>query len=680
MPYPTAFHNARRDLRAGAVTLMEIMSNEPVNTLPPERIPPISCFFRRGAALFIDCALLALLGRYIGTQFEQPTTDMGPYGRLLGFFIAVLILGASQAFLGQTLGKKIAGIRVLGIDGSDMTPARSFLRAGLLCAPYFILGAWLPFGQPGRFLEMSAFIVLASSAYLYFFASPARRTLHDLAAGTIVVRVDQTAPWARPSTPSGHYTVVAGLSAVYLTGAILMMRLIPAMFPAMTALATGLIQEDGVAGVQFGLYPFKRPDLEQPVRMLQVVVLLKKLDVAEDNNVAGMANTALRHYPEMASDDMCMIVMRYGYDLGLWRRFKTRVAAQPVGQWRAGAGIPDPQERVSYTGVGVSMTDEHPFVIVDVFARSAAARGGLKPGDVVLTVDGRKPKDNDEALGWMRGTSGSVVKIEVSRASVSTPIAFTLTRGEVDSGYEDMASSIRDKAEKGDHQAELHLGELYANGLGVPQSYPAALDWYRKAAAGGEADAFRHLGEMHIDGTGVEKNDVEAVKYFRLAAEKGSAVSMAHIGMMHMRGQGGLPKDDKAAYDWLLRGAQAGNKVAQHNVAGYLYNGNGGIPLNRSEAALWYKKAAENGLPEAQYSIGGLLQHGNGIEADVVAGTNWVRKAADQGHVGAQRRLGQSYRLGVGVDQDVNEARKWLSRAASHGDEEAARELKEMDQ
>lgn len=659
---------------------MDIMTNEPVRTLPPEPIPLISCFLRRGAALFIDCALLALLGRYLGTQFEQSITDMGPYGRVLGFLIAVLSIGAAQGLQGQSLGKKVAGIRVIGIDGSNLTWARSFLRAGLLFAPYFILGAWLPFGDAARYLAMSAFIVLASNAYLFICASPARRTLHDLATGTIVVRADQTAPWATPSVPSGHYIVVAGLSVLYLTATILTMRLIPAMFPAMTALATGLIQEDGVAGVQFGLYPFKRPDLEQPVRMLQVVVLLKKLDVAEDNKVAGMANTALRHYPEMASDDMCMIVMRYGYDLGLWRRFKTRVAVQTVGHWRAGAGIPDAQERVSYTGVGVSMTDEHPFVIVDVFARSAAARGGLKPGDVVLSVDGRKPNDNDEALGWMRGTSGSVVKIEVSRASVSTPIAFTLTRGEVDSGYEDMASSIRDKAEKGDHQAELHLGELYANGLGVPQSYPAALDWYRKAAAGGEADAFRHLGEMHIDGTGVEKNDVEAVKYFRLAAEKGSAVSMAHIGMMHMRGQGGLPKDDKAAYDWLLRGAQAGNKVAQHNVAGYLYNGNGGIPINRSEAALWYKKAAENGLPEAQYSIGGLLQHGNGIEADVVAGTNWVRKAADQGHVGAQRRLGQSYRLGVGVDQDVNEARKWLSRAASHGDEEAARELKEMDQ
>jgi uncharacterized protein len=37
-------------------------------------------------------------------------------------------------------------------------------------------------------------------------------------------------------------------------------------------------------------------------------------------------------------------------------------------------------------------------------------------------------------------------------------------------------------ASQGNHGAQVRLGEMYADGLGVPQNYQTAVSWYRKAA------------------------------------------------------------------------------------------------------------------------------------------------------------------------------------------------------
>ena len=52
---------------------------------------------------------------------------------------------------------------------------------------------------------------------------------------------------------------------------------------------------------------------------------------------------------------------------------------------------------------------------------------------------------------------------------------------------------LRPLAEQGDIRAQNLLGNIYAEGKGVPEDYAEAVKWYRKAAEQGDASAQYHL-------------------------------------------------------------------------------------------------------------------------------------------------------------------------------------------
>jgi TPR repeat protein len=50
------------------------------------------------------------------------------------------------------------------------------------------------------------------------------------------------------------------------------------------------------------------------------------------------------------------------------------------------------------------------------------------------------------------------------------------------------------------------LGEMYFKGLGVPQDYGQARQWWEKEAASGNAWAMYHLGVLYENGWGVPQD------------------------------------------------------------------------------------------------------------------------------------------------------------------------------
>ena len=67
------------------------------------------------------------------------------------------------------------------------------------------------------------------------------------------------------------------------------------------------------------------------------------------------------------------------------------------------------------------------------------------------------------------------------------------------------------------------LGLMYGNGLGVPQDYAEAVNWYRKAAEQGYAQGQFNLGLMYRNGLEVSKDIDEAIKWYRKAAAQGNS-------------------------------------------------------------------------------------------------------------------------------------------------------------
>ena len=80
----------------------------------------------------------------------------------------------------------------------------------------------------------------------------------------------------------------------------------------------------------------------------------------------------------------------------------------------------------------------------------------------------------------------------------------------------------RKAADQGDAAAQNNLALMYRDGRGgLPQSDALAVEWYRKAADQGDADAQFNLGLMYANGQGVPQNFPEALRWLRKAHAQG---------------------------------------------------------------------------------------------------------------------------------------------------------------
>ena len=84
-----------------------------------------------------------------------------------------------------------------------------------------------------------------------------------------------------------------------------------------------------------------------------------------------------------------------------------------------------------YTGVGVRVARRGGRAVVSgVFPDSPAASAGVKPGDVIVSVDGTelRPGNVDEVIGRIKGPEGSTVRVVLRRQGRDEPLALTLER------------------------------------------------------------------------------------------------------------------------------------------------------------------------------------------------------------------------------------------------------------
>ena len=71
-----------------------------------------------------------------------------------------------------------------------------------------------------------------------------------------------------------------------------------------------------------------------------------------------------------------------------------------------------------YTGIGVEVTNNADYPVVDtVFPDSPAAKSGLRPGDVIIKIDGQDVhgQNSDQTSNLIRGKAGTTVLITVDR-------------------------------------------------------------------------------------------------------------------------------------------------------------------------------------------------------------------------------------------------------------------------
>ncbi len=118
----------------------------------------------------------------------------------------------------------------------------------------------------------------------------------------------------------------------------------------------------------------------------------------------------------------------------------------------------------------------------------------------------------------------------------------------------------------GDPFAQRNIGHLYRLGLGVPQNFEVAFNWYRRAADQGLVRAQANLANMLLRGQGVDQDTSSAAEWFHRAASAGHAISQFNIGQMYRKGLA-VPQDTSRALGWFQLAADAGHERSIELVA-----------------------------------------------------------------------------------------------------------------
>ena len=313
---------------------------------------PFAGFWRRVAAFLVDGLVLGLIGYALGTLLYDTFVRLGPWGRCVGFVVALAYFVPQESGRGggQSLGKRLLGIRVVDAQGRPLGPARSVVRFAVFGVPYFLNGAVLPMdlatfagGFPFAVLALGGMLALA---YLLVFNRRTRQSLHDLAVGAFVVRVRDRARHAPGATRAwrGH-RVIAGVLIVVAGATPLMfpqLMRIP-MFADLQVLYVRLAAQpelrsvnvfDSVGRVYGTQFSGVRHEL-----VIQATIARPLADyVPLSTRLAGIA---LQVYPGAAREDQIAVRLAHGYDIGIASSWAANDLALSPAQWadRVAAGV-----------------------------------------------------------------------------------------------------------------------------------------------------------------------------------------------------------------------------------------------------------------------------------------------------------------------------------------------------
>jgi uncharacterized RDD family membrane protein YckC len=321
--------------------------NAPAPEIPP--LPPTppefrkAGFWRRTAALFIDWILLAIVCCALGFFFGESFLRMGGWERFIGFAIAFFYFVPLNSRLGggRTIGKRALGIRVVSKTGEPLSVGRSVVRSFVLLLPFFVNGAPIPFAlfQSGWSVVFGEIVFGLGLAifYLIAFNAKTRQSLHDLVAGSYVVRVGSEAA-DKSKIWGGHYVVVALIFILVGVVPMLLANVVKAWLGNEIFVAYEAIQQQpevAVASVFSGQTTFwDNTHGQRVVTGVTVNVRLNRRVENFDAEADRLVGILLQKYPEAGTKDSITIGLSVGYDLGIWTRFNRQGFNYSPAQWR----------------------------------------------------------------------------------------------------------------------------------------------------------------------------------------------------------------------------------------------------------------------------------------------------------------------------------------------------------
>ena len=239
-------------------------------------------------------------------------------------------------------------------------------------------------------------------------------------------------------------------------------------------------------------------------------------------------------------------------------------------------------------------------------------------------------------------------------------------------------------SERGDMQARMILGMLYADGVGCKKDVELALRLLESSATHGNAEAYKHMGDMHLVGALVPRNTSLALECYREAAKLGMTNAYETMGDIFYEGKL-VERDVAKAIELYDKGAKEGHDTARRKSDTLktrreeLYaRGNATLKDDPEEAFRCFAISSSMGYIPSHKFIARCFERGLGIKKNRTQAYLWFEKAVKAGDHSALYEYGLCFSRGIGTPFNFDRATATLAKAARYGSEEAGVELKRL--
>lgn len=308
----------------------------------------ISKFWKRIGALVIDSIILGVIGIILGLTIQDFLIRIGSYGMFIGLSVAVLYFTIynSKLLNGQTPGKKAMGIQVVDKTGNTLSLQRSFLRAMVLCAPYFLINVEVPGAQVGSDLFylkiISCMTLMLGVIVIYIFNKGNRQSLHDLIIGSYVVSVVRSEEMTEfPTVTKASYYVFGFLAFLMTVFTIVGVTPANSSFADLITIQKNILNIDGVlnAGVSKNtstVYGESKSTTESLAVQLWVKELPVNIDELENTKeTRTVIKTILETEPNINQYDIISITLIKGFNIGIASWKNSFSCRKSPAEWRS---------------------------------------------------------------------------------------------------------------------------------------------------------------------------------------------------------------------------------------------------------------------------------------------------------------------------------------------------------
>ena len=212
-------------------------------------------------------------------------------------------------------------------------------------------------------------------------------------------------------------------------------------------------------------------------------------------------------------------------------------------------------------------------------------------------------------------------------------------------------------AEKNNIQAQLVLGIMHEQGIGVALNDTRSAYWWQRALDNGYVDIAKALGSMYMSGRGGPLDYKKGMELYLLAAEHGNPHAIKFIALGYKRGLG-LPQDDEKAAAWRAKAASLAGADADVVFLDSMQSKETELQ-GEEEIFAEFLRQANQGNARGFFYVSVAYTSGTGVARNYIKAEKWAREAAELGLTSGIRHLGLFHQLGQGLPKNRIEAQKW---------------------